>query len=112
LRSVSGNEGLLSSSFFFLQDVDVGFDVCVDTEGTRLADDLSSEDVISLEGSQEKTNVVSSLGEFHLLSEGFNTGNGGLGDLGRVSDEINILTDLDFTGFDSTSNDSTSTLES
>lgn len=41
LGSVARNERLLSTTFFFLKDIDVGLEFLVDVQSTRLADDLT-----------------------------------------------------------------------
>jgi hypothetical protein len=110
LRSITSDEGLLSASFFLLEDVDRSGEGGVDAQCIRLTDDLSSHDVISLKGSDKETDVVTSLGEVELLSEGFDTSDGSLGDLGAVADQINILTDLDLTSLNGSSGDGTSSL--
>jgi len=108
LRSVTIRERFLSSTFLFSEDIQVSFDFLEGLLRTRLGKNLTSSDIFSGDTSEEETNIVTSLSIVELFSECFDTSDCDLNDFIGIADNIDIFTDLDFTGIDSACNDGTS----
>ena len=64
-----------------------------------------------MEGSDKDTNVITSLTVIEGLSECFNTSDGSSDRFAGVTNDFDIFTDLNLSGFDGTGGDGSSSLE-
>ena len=74
LGSVTGEEGLLTAAFLLGQNVNLSLELGVGVNGTGLAEDLSSLDLVLLNTTEQSTDVVTSFCGIHELVEHFDTG--------------------------------------
>ena len=106
--SIARAEGVDSASFFGLEAIDVGFDDRVYGERAGLGDDQPSVDLVSVEASNEDAYVISCFSIVKGFIEGFDAD--GLGfEVFIVAIELDIVSNFDFTLFDSSTSHSAST---
>lgn len=108
LWSVTWTEWVLSSTFFFTQDVNVSFENAWSGHWSGFSHNQTSVHLLSGQTSYQNTNVVTSLSVIESFIEGFNTH-----DLrfhfASVSVKLYFITNFDFSLLDSTWSYSTST---
>jgi hypothetical protein len=97
-----------SASLLGGDDVKRSKELSVGADGTRLADDHTSLDLVSLDTSEQDTGIVTSHGGVEILLEHLNTSNDGLDGLLVVANKLDFLTLLQVSSLDSTSNDGSS----
>ena len=78
LRTVAGEEGLLTAAFLFGKNVNLTNELGVGLNGAGLAENLAALDVGLVDTTQQGTNVVAGLSVVQQLAEHFDTGNDGL----------------------------------
>ena len=80
-------------------------------QSSGLSEHLSSPNILSIEASDEQADVVAGLSIIEGLFEGFNAGDGRFGDFPGISDDINLVIDLNFSGVNGACDDSASSLD-
>mmetsp|Transcript_6351 Transcript_6351/g.14099 ORF Transcript_6351/g.14099 Transcript_6351/m.14099 type:complete len:222 (+) Transcript_6351:21-686(+) len=109
LRTVVGKERCVTASFFFLQDVNLRFELGVRLDRTRLAQHLTAQNFVALQAAKQQPAVVPSLAFVQRLLEHFNTSDGGLF-RGLNTHNIHVVTGANHALFDAPSGHRTSSL--
>ena len=99
----------MAAALFLLKDINLTFEFGVWSNGARGSDYLTTLNLIALDAAKEKTGVIASLTLIESLMEGFDTGNDGFLSILKANN-FNFVIDMDSTLFDTTSSDSTTTL--
>ena len=107
---VTSMEWSMAATFLFLEDVDTAFEFNMWSNRTWLGDNLTTLDLIALDTAEEKTGVITSLTLVESLVEGLDTGNDRFLSITNTND-FNFIIDVDSTLFDTTSSNSTTTLD-
>ena len=108
LRTVVFNERSMTSAFFLGQNVDLSNELSVRSNGTRLCEDLSSFDFVSVDATEQSTDVVTGFSLVSLLVEHFKTCDNSLS-CRADTDDFDIVTEVSDTTFNSTRSDGTPT---
>src|SRR5437588_133825 len=111
LGTITGEEWGMTSTFLFGKDVDFSFKFGVRSDGTGLGHNLAALDVIFLDASEEKSDVVASLTLVEKLAEHFHTSNNRFASLFLNTDDFDFLVDFDDTALNATSDDSTAAFD-
>src|SRR5271170_5157430 len=97
LRTVVVEERRVPATLVLGQDVDAALEVGVRRGGAGLHDDLTALDVLTLDTTQQQSDVVAGLSLVEQLAEHLHTGDGGLG-AGRLdADDLYFLVHVDYT---------------
>lgn len=99
MGSVTRTERVLSSSFFFVQDVNVSFEDAWCGQWSRFGHNQTSVHLFSGQTSDQNTNIVTGLSVIEGLVEGFNTDDLGF-EFASVSVEFDLFADFDLSLFD------------
>ena len=97
----------MTSTLFLLQDVDLGLELLVRSYGVRFSYNHTSLEFLLVDTSKEKTNVVTSFTLVEELAEHLNTGYNCLLWLVAKTDQLNLITYVYNTGFNSTGSNCT-----
>ena len=92
----------MATTFFLLQDVDRSLEARVGLHLTRLSDDHTTLDFVLVDTTEEETDIVTSLTFIEDLAEHFNTRDDGLETFCTETDDLNFITRVDNTRFDTT----------
>src|SRR6202167_4726861 len=102
LRTVVVEERRVPATLVLGQDVDAALEVGVRRGGAGLHDDLTALDVLTLDTTQQQSDVVAGLSLVEQLAEHLHTGDGGLG-AGRLdADDLDFLVHVDHAALDTT----------
>src|SRR5690606_20617131 len=104
LRTIALEERGVAAAFFLREDVDLGGEVGVRLDRTRLAQHLAALDVFALGAAQQDTDVVASLALIQQLAEHFHAGAGGLDGV-LDADDFDFFADLDDAALDTAGDD-------
>merc|ERR1712196_47924 len=99
LRAVASEEGGVAATFFFLQDVDLTFELGVRGDGTRLHEHHAALDVFLLDAAQQQTDVVTRHALIEKLAEHLHAGDGGLAGV-FDADDYDLFADFGLTTLD------------
>jgi len=102
-------EWRVTSTLFFLEDVDLSLEVLVRSDGAWLGDNLTSLDLFLVDTTEEKTNIVSGLTLIEELTEHLDASNNCASWSVTETNELNRIVDVDCTGLDTTCNNGTTT---
>ena len=102
-------EWSVTSTLFFLEDVDLSLEVLVRSDRAWLGDNLTSLDFLLVDTTEEKTNVVSGLTLIEELAEHLDTCYNGASWSVTETYELNRVIDVDCTGLDTACNNGTTT---
>lgn len=108
LWSVSRTERVLSTSFFFTQTINVGFNDWWSGQWSWLSHNETSVHLLSGQTSDQNTNVITGFSVIQSFVESFNTDNLGF-KFTSVTIEFDLITNFNFSLFDGTWSDGTST---
>src|SRR5690554_2953259 len=109
LRAVVRVERVVTAALVLGQDVDLGLELRVRGDRTRLHDDLAALDLLALGAAQEQADVLARLGEVEQLAEHLDAGDGGL-EGGRLdADDLDLLVDVEATALDTAGDDGATT---
>ena len=101
-------ERSVTATFLFLQDINGSFKLRVRLNKTRVADYHTALDFFLVDTAEEQTNVIAGFTLIKELAEHLNTGNGGF-HVGAKTHDLNFVTYLNDTGFDTAGSYSTTT---
>ena len=101
-------EWSVTTTFLFSQDVNLSLEFVVWLNTTRVANNHTTLDFLLVDTTEEKTYVIASFTLIEELTEHFNTGNNRLQCSAKTHD-LNFVTNLNDTSFDTTSCNSTTT---
>jgi len=109
LGSVTVEEGFLTSTFLSLENVDISLELLEGGLGPRGNEELASVDwsLSNIETLQQNTALIAGHPVGQLLVEHFDTSDLALVLLVTQTDDLNVVTNLDLTGLDSSSGNST-----
>src|SRR5690606_38714129 len=108
LRTVVGEKRGVTAALFLGQDVGFCNKLGVRLDRTRLAQNLTTLDVLTANAANQSTDVVASLALVEQLAEHFNAGDGCLA--GRTNaDDLDFLTNLDDAALNTTGHNRTTT---
>src|SRR5690606_2457741 len=102
LRTVVGEERGVTTTLFLAQHVDLAREVRVRGDGTRLAQHLTTLDLLALGAAQQHADVVTGRTLVEQLAEHLHARAGGLG-RGLDADDLDLVTDLDDAALDTAS---------
>ena len=102
-------ERSVTTTFFFLQDIHLSFEFRVRSYLTRVADYHTTFDFVLVDTTEEETYVITSFSLIEEFAEHFHTGNNRFLAIGTETDDLNLITYFDDTGFDTTGSNSTTT---
>ena len=102
-------EWSVTSTLFFLEDVDLSLEVLVRSDRAWLGDNLTSLDFLLVDTTEEKTYIVSGLTLIEELAEHLDTCYNGASWSVTETYELNRVIDVDCTGLDTTCNNGTTT---
>src|SRR5690606_13013446 len=108
LGTIALEERRVTAAFFLGQDVDLGGEVGVRLDRTRLAQHLAALDVFALGAAQQNTDVVARLTLVKQLAEHFHARAGRLDGVLQAHD-LDFLADLDDAALDTTGHDRATT---
>src|SRR6201991_4701496 len=109
LRTVVVEERRVPATLVLGQDVDAALEVGVRRGGAGLHDDLTALDVLTLDTTQQQTDVVTGLALVEQLAEHLHTGDRGLG-AGRLdADDLDFLVHVDHAALDTPGDDRATT---
>src|SRR4051812_21946311 len=97
LRTVVVEERRVPAALVFGQDVDLTLELGVRRGGAGLHDDLTALDVLTLDTTQQQTDVVAGLPLVEQLAEHLHTGDGGLRGGQLDADDLDFLVHVDHT---------------
>src|SRR5688572_19527235 len=104
LRTIVGEERGVKTALVLRQDIDLGLEVSVRLDRARLAQDLTTLDVLTADAAQKRADVVAGLALIEQLAEHLDAGDDGL--LGVAdADDLDFLADLDDAGLDAAGDD-------
>src|SRR5271170_406151 len=95
LRTVVVEERRVPAALVLGQDVDAALEVGVRSGGAGLHDDLTTLDVLTLDTTQQQSDVVAGLSLVEQLAEHLHTGDRGLGGGRLDADDLDFLVDVD-----------------
>src|SRR3954454_13311972 len=99
-------ERRVTAALVLAQDVDVGVEVGVRGDRTRLHDDLATLDVLALDATKEQADVLARAPLVEELAEHLDAGGDGLGrGAGVDADDLDLLVDLEDAALDTTGDD-------
>src|SRR3954451_20596530 len=102
LRTVVVEERRVPAALVLGQDVDLALELGVRRGGAGLHDDLTALNVLTLDTTQQQTDVVAGLPLVEQLAEHLHTGDGGLGGVRADADDLNFLVHVDHTALHTT----------
>ena len=108
LRTVVVVERSVTTTFFFLQDINLSFEFRVRFNLSRVADNHTTFDFILVDTTEQQTNVITSFAFVKNLTEHFNTGYNRFLICSQTED-LNFITHFYATCLDTTSSNSTTT---
>jgi len=108
LWAVSGEERLRSTTLIWLENVDFSLAASADCHGVWLGEAHTTLNLVSSKTSEEHSNIVSSLGNIHLLVESLNSSDISDLVLSVDTDQMHFFIELDLALLDSSSGDTTS----
>ncbi len=111
LRTIVVAKRSVTTTFFFLQNVNRSFEVFVRMNGTRFCDNHTTTDFIFVDTTEQQTYVITSLTSVEDLAEHFNTRNDGFEFLSTHTDDVNRVRSVDNTRFDTTCSNGTTTCD-
>src|SRR3989338_1483925 len=97
LGPVAGKERGMTASFFLGQDIDLGLELGMRGNGTRLGKDLTAFQVFLVYASKQYAGVISGYTFIQELPEHLDTGYDGLGDLLTHTNDLDFIVYLYFT---------------
>src|SRR5581483_4679700 len=100
LRTVVVEERRVAATLVLGQDVDLGLEVGVRRDRTRLDDDLAALDVLALDAAEQQTDVLTGLALVEQLAEHLDAGDRGGGLALTDTDDVDGLVDLEDTALD------------
>ena len=109
LRTVVVVERSVTTTFFFLQDINLSLEFRVGFYLSRVADYHTTFDFVLVDTTEEETYVITSFSLIEEFAEHFHTGNNRFLAIGTETDDLNLITYFDDTGFDTTGSNSTTT---
>src|SRR5690606_21963664 len=109
LRTVFVLERRVTATFFFFEDIHLGFEFGMRFHGSGFADHHSTLDVFFLDAAEQESNVVASLTVVEDLAEHFNTCNGGSEFFSTHADDLHIVAGVDHAGLDTACSHGTAT---
>src|SRR5690554_678911 len=86
LRTIAFEERSVTAAFFLAQYVDFAFELSVRLDGARLAQYLTTLNVVTLGTTQQRTNVLTGTALIQQLAEHLNTSTGRLGGVANAND--------------------------
>jgi len=101
-------ERSVTTTFFFLQDIDRSLELAVGLNNSGVADNHTTLDILLVDTTEEKTYVVTSFALIEELAEHFDTGYNRLHVCAKTHD-LNFVTNLHDTSFDTTGSNCTTT---
>ena len=102
-------EWSVTATFLFLEDVNLRLELCMRSDRTRFSNNLTSLDVLLVDTTEKKTNVVSSLTLIKKLTEHLDTSYSGSSRSVTETNELNRIIHVDSTSLDTAGNNSTTT---
>ena len=110
LRTILVVEWSVTATFFLLEDVDLSLEVSVWSYRTWLAENHTTLNLVLIDTTEEKTNVITSLTLIEELTEHLNTCyNSQL--VSAKTEELNLITDVNDTCLDTASSNCTTTCD-
>ena len=95
----------MTAALFLLQDINVTIEGGVGMNRTGLAQALAALDLVTVNATQQGTDVVASLSELEALAEHLQTGDGGGHLLFLETDDLHLVADVGSTTLDTTGGD-------
>src|SRR5699024_1500303 len=109
LRTVVRVERVVTSALVLAQDVDLGLELGVRGDRTRLHDDLTALDAFTLGAAQKQTDVLTCTGIRQGLAEHLDGGDSRLGRLRLDADDLDLVVGQQHTALDTTGDDGSTT---
>ena len=101
----------MTATFFFGQNVNLSFEFCMRCDGTGFSQNLTSFDFVSLNASQQNTDVVTSFSLIQQLTEHFNACYNYFSDFVCQTNDFNFILYFNYAGFYSTCSYCTTTCD-
>src|SRR6056297_494609 len=111
LRAITAEERSVTSALVLAQAINFRFELGVRSDATGLGQHLTTLDVVTLDATQQATDVVTGLADPQFLAEHFNTRASRLDRHVTQSDDRYFFADLDNAAFDTTGCDRTTTFD-
>ena len=102
-------ERSVTTTFFFLQDINLSFEFIVRFNRTRFCQYHTTFDLVFVDTTKQQTNVITSLTFVKNLTEHLNSGTYGFLSVSTQTDNFQLITRVNSTSFDTTGSNSTTT---
>ena len=109
LRTIVIVERSVTTTFFFLQHIDLSLELGVRSDGLGLGNNLTTLHFLLVNTTEEQTYIITGLTLREELAEHFHTGNNRLTGFVTEANQLHGIVHVDGTGLDTASNHSTTT---